>query len=721
TSPSSLLTQEDMGAINAVTTEDLVKFEPSLVIRRRFIGDSNGTLGLRGSNMFQTSRSMVFADGVPLHYFLQSRWNGAPRWTLVSASEIAQVEVLYGPFSAEYSGNSMGGVVLIETAIPQEREVHVDASYFNQSFDAYGFDGNVDGFKGFASYGDKVGDLSVYFSVNHLENSSQPQTFRDTSFSAAPEGASDTVSGAIVGNDSRGGSRFWYGDTGTVETTTDNLKFKLGYEFGHWTSLLNVGYEDRNSVSGSANSYVTDEDGNALWSGSDLIQDGQQFSFNSARLNASELDRQSLSIGFRLKGELTERAKLEANINRFSILEDQARSSLRNPSDPTHTSEGQITDYDDSGWTTAEVKLSVDELFVPGLELITGARHEEFELNLNVFDSPNYQSGVKGDYTSRFGGSTRISAIYAQANWQLNEKWNTAFGLRHESFTSHDGYFDNDDASTPELELEQIPNDSASKLSPKFSLGYQANEDWVVRYSLAKAYRFPIVEELFSQYKAYNTVALSNPDLKPEDGTHHNLMLDRSIEGGYIRMNIFQESIDNAIESQTDTRTNVRSFVPIDQIDVLGTEFIVNQTGFLTPNLDLRFNLTWIDAQIVDNSSAESAADFDPDDSIEGNQYPRMPKWRGNILSTYHVSNKLDLSANVQYASNSFGRLENNDTESQVYGAQDGYTRVGLKSSYRFDGGVAVSLGIDNLTNEIAYVAHPWPGRTVYLNFSYDL
>jgi len=38
-SPTSLLTAEDMIAINAATTEDLVKFEPSLVIRRRFIGD----------------------------------------------------------------------------------------------------------------------------------------------------------------------------------------------------------------------------------------------------------------------------------------------------------------------------------------------------------------------------------------------------------------------------------------------------------------------------------------------------------------------------------------------------------------------------------------------------------------------------------------------------------------------------------------------------------
>ena len=178
TNPTSVLTQEDMVSINATTTEDLVKYEPSIVIRKRYIGDSNGTLGLRGSNMFATARSMVFADGVPLHYLLQTRWGGAPRWTMVSASEIAQVEILYGPFSAEYSGNSMGGVILIETAIPQEREVHVDLDYFSQDFNAYGFDDSLSGYKTFVSYGDtfhidNLGDLSVYLSYNHLDNDSQ--------------------------------------------------------------------------------------------------------------------------------------------------------------------------------------------------------------------------------------------------------------------------------------------------------------------------------------------------------------------------------------------------------------------------------------------------------------------------------------------------------------------------------------------------------------------
>src|SRR5690625_7334678 len=60
TTPTSVLLPEDMHSINATTTEDLVKYEPSLGIRRRFIGDANGSMGKRGSKMLHTSRSRVF-------------------------------------------------------------------------------------------------------------------------------------------------------------------------------------------------------------------------------------------------------------------------------------------------------------------------------------------------------------------------------------------------------------------------------------------------------------------------------------------------------------------------------------------------------------------------------------------------------------------------------------------------------------------------------------
>lgn len=712
TSPTSVLTQEDMASINVATTEDLVKYEPSLVIRRRFIGDSNGTLGIRGSNMFQTSRSMVFADGVPLHYFLESRWNGAPRWTMVSASEIAQVEVVYGPFSAEYSGNSMGGVVLIETAIPQQREFHVDWSSFSQSFDEYGFDDDVEGHKGFISYGDKIGDLSVYFSYNRLENDSQPQSFYYGGSSSAL--SPTAVSGAIAGEDYRGTDRLYFGDTGIVETTTHNYKFKAGYDFGDWSALLNLAYEDRQSDTDSANSYLHDADGNTVWGG-DVVQNGQQFSVPGSRLNVSEQERRSLSVGLRLKGDLADNLAVEANISQFSIVEDETRSSALNPEHPDYSPAGQVLDYDDTGWQTADIKFTLDEFGFDGMQWVAGLRYETYELNTTVYDSDNYLAGDKTTAASRSGGETDIAAAFLQLNWDIDEHWSTSLGGRYESWESSDGYYSDDDALTPGLDVVKVPGRSEHKFSPKFSLGFSPDEQWTFRYSVAKAYRFPIVEELFSQYQAYNAVSEANPGLQPEDGLFHNFMIERAIDQGYVRLNLFWENIEDVIESQSTILpggSSIRTFVPVDEVRTRGAELVVNASDFLLPKLDVRFNMAWTDAEIVEN---------DPDPSIVGNEFPRMAKWRGNLLTTYHMTHRWDIGGSLQYASDSYGQLDNSDDADRVYGAQDRYLMLGLKTSYRWDQHLTVSLGVDNVSDETAYVAHPWPARTLYFNVSYDL
>ncbi|MEX0619212.1 MAG: TonB-dependent receptor [Pseudohongiellaceae bacterium] len=709
--PSSMLTQQDMVSINVATTEDLVKYEPSLVIRRRFIGDANGTMGMRGSNMFQTSRSMVFADGVPLHNLLESRWNGAPRWTMISASEIAQVEVLYGPYSAEYSGNAMGGVVLIESAIPQQREFNFDSSYFMQQFEAYGFDETVTGYKSFFSYGDRIGNLSTYLSYNRLENQSQPQTFYPAADSTAD--APVPVSGAIAGNDERSVSRLWFGDTGIVDTVTDNYKVKLGYETGEWMTLLNIAYEDRLTASDSPNTYTRDGTGSPVWSG-DVVQGGRTIAIPATRLGVSKLQRDSLSLGLRLRGPVTETISLEANVNDFRILRDENRSSLANPADPIFTPAGQVTDFDDTGWQSAEVKFTFEDLTLPGLTLVTGVRYEQYEINIDIYNSSDYNNASFDGYSSRSGGVTEVAAVFAQANWDVSDRWDMGFGARWESFESSGGYYSDDNSSTAAFDLVTVPTTSAREISPKFSLAYQPTIDWRFAYSFGRAYRFPIVEELFSQYEAYNTISIANPELRPEAGVHHNMMIERAIPGGYVRVNLFQEIIDNVIESQAESLPgglSVRTFIPLDEVATHGAELVVNSDDAFVSGLDVRFNLVYTGSEIVRNK---------PNPAIEGNVYPRMPEWRGNLLATYHLNNNWDAGVNLQYASDSFGRNDNTDREEGVYGAQDPYTRIGFKSTYRFDTGASVGIGVDNLTNEIAYVAHPWPGRTYYVNLAYE-
>lgn len=719
TTPSSLLLQEDMVAINATTTEDLVKYEPSLVIRKRYIGDANGTLGMRGSNMFATPRAMVFADGVPLHYLLQTRWNGAPRWTLVSASEIAQVEVLYGPFSAEYSGNAMGGVVLIETAIPQKREVHIDLDYFAQDFSAYGYQGNLAGNKTFFSYGDKLGDLSLYFSYNRLANDSQPMSYYYDS-ARSPANNAVAVTGLVVDKDVFGKPGYYFGDTGVEQALTNNYKLKLGYDWGDWSSLLNLAYEDRNTLRDAPHSYMRTSAGDTVWSGN-VVQDGVGIQVPASRLGASNLDRRSLSSGLRVKGDLGDKTRLEANISDFRILEDNTRASNASLQDPSFNGSGQTSAYHHTGWQTLDAKLVMDDVVVDGLQLETGLRHEAYELNLDQYNSRDWAAGDNNGYTSRSGGKTQINAAFVQANWALNERWDMALGGRYERWQSEAGYFTS--KAAPDV-LVPVADNASNQFSPKFSLGFAPADSWQLRYSLARAYRFPIVEELFTQSASYASAVEARPDLKPENGLHHNLMLEKQFDGGYARINLFSETVRDAIESQTNILpsgspvASVTTFSAVDQVDTNGVEFIFNRYGWLRPELDVRFNLTWTKSIIADNATAEGA---NPTNSIEGNDYPRIPRWRSNLMLTYHLNDRWDLSGNWQYADKSFGRLDNADTAEQVMGAQDGYSRLGLKTTYQLSSELKLGLGVDNLSNEISYVAHPWPGRTWFASLSYSL
>ena len=716
TSPESLLLPSDMEGINAVTTEDLVKYEPSLLIRRRFIGDANGTIGIRSANMFQTSRSMVFADGVPLHYYLQSRWSGAPRWTMVSASEIAQVSILYGPFSAQYGGNAMGGVINIETATPQEFEFNADISLFNQEAEAYDFDKDVSGYKGFVSVGNKIDKLSYYLSFNHLDNDAQPQTYKSASATESTD--ANTAFGGSVGVDSRDRDVYWYGDTGIVNSQTDNYKIKLGYEEDDWQALLNVAYEDR-SGENVGDSHLFDENGNKIWSSTGETIDGTAFTFNSSGLNESRLLRESLSVGLRVRADISDSVVVEGNINQFNILKDETRSSALNPNDPEFTGDGKITDYNNSGWTTADLMMTMSDVLIPRLNLITGVRHENYELNLDVFSTDDYLNGNKQDYTSRFGGKTNLNALFTQFNWSDDQRWDVTVGLRYEQFESSDGYYSATNNVSGNFELVNAPSVEYNKTSPKFTLGYYLNDKWLVRYSVAKAYRFPIVEELFRQYQAYNSINESNPNLAPENGFHQNIMFNRDLDTGYVRVNLFYDQIEDAIESQSTTivggvndGTSFSTFVPLDETRTKGAEFIFNKPNVLIDGFDLRFNMTYTHARITENSA---------NPEWEGNVYPRMPKWRANMLSTYALSPIWNVSLNAQYASDVYSRLQNDDTVDNVYGAADDYLFIGLKSQYIINDNLKASIGIDNITNELAYVAHPWPRRTVYLSLSYQL
>ena len=222
------------------------------------------------------------------------------------------------------------------------------------------------------------------------------------------------------------------------------------------------------------------------------------------------------------KGDVA--AELEANLNRFDILNDETVSSGSNPAIRQYESGAEVAVYDDSGWQTAELKLRTRPDPSRQWQWAAGLRHERYQLNYDIYDSPDWHSAEKEELVNSSGGRTRIDAAYLQLNRTVADRWDIALGGRMEYFRSADGYFSR--STGDGLAIVPTPDNDLRRLSPKASVGLQFGQQWQARYSVARAYRFPIVEELFSQFSAYNAISQANPELGPERGMHQNLMLD---------------------------------------------------------------------------------------------------------------------------------------------------------------------------------------------------
>lgn len=177
--------------INAASVEDAVKYLPSLVIRKRHIGDNFAPIATRTSGLGASARSLIYADGALLSALIgNNNGNASPRWSLVAPEEIARIDVLYGPFSAAYPGNSIGTVVNITTRLPERLEARASTLINVQEFALYGTHGTLPTTQLAGSIGDRFGQLALFASFTRTAARSQPVSFTTLAGTANPAGTS---------------------------------------------------------------------------------------------------------------------------------------------------------------------------------------------------------------------------------------------------------------------------------------------------------------------------------------------------------------------------------------------------------------------------------------------------------------------------------------------------------------------------------------------------
>jgi len=176
---SSVDAKDIAETINAVDTPDVLKYLPNIFVRKRDSADYTGApIASRIWGASYSAKSIINVDGVPIsNQLFNDNTYGTPKWFMTSPEEIRVAEVMYGPYSAAYSGNSMGAVVNIATKMPTEFTAVVSTTGALQEYKKFGTNDNYFTGQVHALIGDKADKLSWRLSLNHQDAETQPRAF----------------------------------------------------------------------------------------------------------------------------------------------------------------------------------------------------------------------------------------------------------------------------------------------------------------------------------------------------------------------------------------------------------------------------------------------------------------------------------------------------------------------------------------------------------------
>jgi len=695
-------------SINATDSEDALKYLPSLLVRKRYIGDYNhAVLSTRASGTGNSARSMVYADGILLSNYLGNGATFAPRWGMVTPEEIERVDVLYGPFSAAYGGNSVGAVVDYVTRMPGKFEAHAKFGFTHQPFELYGTHERYQGRQASVSLGDRAGRWSWFVDVNHSDNEGQPLTFPTRLLGAGAAPGGTQVAGAVQGLDR--GNRAWYllGAGTQYRTVQDHLKAKLAYDL---TPTIRASYTLgvwRNDAEGRPTSYLRDAAGQAVYGGRIDI-DGRGYTLVPTDFNASNESLRHLMHGLSIKRHSKGVFDWELAASLYDYGQDLLRAPTTFLPAALNGGAGRIVDMAGTGWNTVAAKGIWRPEGIPHV-IEFGYQREAYKLASIERATADWISGTPGARNQAFGGRSETQALWAQDTWRFAPGWKTVLGMRLEHWHAHDGRTSN--ATTTVVHGER----SGTWVSPKAALAWQVAPSWVLKASLGRAVRMPTVSELYQGgISGSGTLINNDPNLAPERSWTGELSAERQLEKGQLRLTAFAERTSSALYSQTNVLVlpNVTNVQNVGRIETRGLELAYGAQDVLLSGLDLQSSATWTDSEITRNDKFPASV---------GKWQPRIPRWRATGVATYRASDRLAFTLAARYSGRQFSTLDNSDPNGFAYQGASRYFTVDARATWRLAKRWSLAFGVDNLNNYQYWNFHPYSQRTWVLEARWDL
>jgi len=697
--------------INTVNTEDMLKFAPSLVVRKRHYGDVQDPVATRTSGPGASARNLIFVDGILVSSPIgNNNSTASPHFGVAAPQDVSRIDVLYGPFAARYAGNSIGATINITTRMPDHFELYGDATGAVQDFSKYSTDETVGTWQLAAGVGDRYGGFSWRLSANHLDSMAQPLGYATLTRPATASTAGTPLSGAFSDLNRTGAPIAVIGDTGIEHQVQDTDTLKLAYDFDNGMQLSYLASLFHQDDDAGVRTYLRDPSGNPVYAGNSNIG-GYNYNIAASTFSNQVYNWQQtqLAQGLSLKSASDGDFAWEILASDYAYLNDKQRVPTAALPGAFAAGAGTVNRMNGTGWYTLDAN-GVWRGWADH-ELSIGAHRDAETFAQTRNNLTDWIAGGLGTVVNAAKGRTATNAVWVQDIWTLLPGLKLAGGLRYEDWRAYAG---SNFSASPPLNVSQ-PRISARTLSPKASLAWQISDAWSLTGSWGVAFRMPTVTELYQAITTGTTLTVPHPNLKPERASSYELAAERATANGRLRLSFFEEDITSALLSQSAPlvpgSNTLFSFVQnVDRTQVRGLEFVADQYDVFIPGLELMASLTAADGRIrQDNAFAAAVGKF----------IPGVPKLKANALATYRPDDKWSFTLGARYSDRSFGTIDNSDPVSQTYQGFAGYFVVDTRVRYKFDENWNVSVGIDNINNDKYFLFHPFPQRTAIMEIHY--
>ena len=708
--------------INLKDPEDAVKYMPSLFVRKRNDGDNQAVLATRTWGLNSSARTLIYYDDLLISALIGNNNSGAsPKWNLISPESIARIDFLNGPFAAAYPGNSIGGVLLITSKMPDRPFAIAKETVSIMPWNQYGTKDTYVSSQTSASAGDRKGAFAWLLSVNYQDSYQQPLTY--TTNGSIPGG----TTGAFPALNKQGLVANVVGTGALAHSLQTSANLKLAYDV---TPLVQATYALgiwNNVQTSNPQTYLT-----STATGAPTF--GGIAGFAS---NKYIWDQTHLSNAVSLKSDTKGVFDFDLSASSYNYLQDVMFNPFTvAPTGVGFSTNGKITRNDGTNWQNADAKGIWRPFGFDGPQEISfGVHGDRYRLENPVFALSVWNatsSTGTGQLYSEGIGETRTGALWVQDAWKIVPNLKLTLGGRLETWRALDGFNLNTTttaagviASTAAMNQ---PSLNSTNFSPKASLSYDPNKDWNITANFGEAYRYPTVTELYQNISVNGVATFANPNLTPEQDLNGELNIERHWNDGRIRLTLFKERVNNAIISQTNLATNpvTGAQVPtttignVAAIGMQGVELSAEKNNVLIDGLQLFGSVTYVDSRIISDPTWAGTNPLTKlPDTVVGKRVPNVPDWRAKFGVTYRPSDSWAYTVAARYSGKQYSTLDNTDIIPHVYGAFDNFFVVDMKVHYNATRNFSFDFGIDNLFNQQYFLFHPFPGRTFVLAGKY--